>query len=178
MFTLRPLRYSDAESLSKHANNHKIWEQLRDAFPNPYTIAHAREFIRMHSAVKPISVWGIEIQKEIVGCIGYHPLEDVYRINAEIGYWLAEEYWGKGITTKACKQIVEIIFETTNMQRICAGVFSTNPSSMRVLEKAGFRAEGIGLDALIKNGKLLNEHRYALLSRDFSASLSTDEHEG
>ena len=167
MFILRPLKQSDAVSLQAHADNFNIWLNVRDAFPHPYMLIHAEEFIRQHSNAEPVQVWGIEINEQICGCIGYHPLEDVYRRSAEIGYWLSEDYWGQGIMTKATLQAVERIFTTSSCNRLFAGVFSSNPASMRVLEKAGFRFEGTGIQAVIKAGKVLNEHRYALLRDEF-----------
>lgn len=154
---LRSWRKEDAPSLVKYADNPKIAGNMRDGFPNPYTINDAEQFLRMATGDKPALLLAIEIDDEAVGGIGVHPLTDVYKKTAEIGYWLAEPYWGKGIVTAAVKAVVPLAFERFDIVRLQAGVYSTNPASMRVLEKAGFEREAVHRKAIFKNGETLDE---------------------
>jgi RimJ/RimL family protein N-acetyltransferase len=95
--------------------------------------------------------------------IGLHPQKDVYRLSAELGYWIGEPFWGNGIATKAVELILKYGFETLNLNRIYAGVFEHNIASMRVLEKCDFVKEGIAKQAVIKNNKVIDEHKFAII---------------
>ena len=136
---LRPFVKEDAENLAKNANNPKIAQYLTDAFPSPYTLEAAHKFIENVSKSNPPYVMGIDLNGEIIGGIGIHPKEDVYRKNAEMGYWLAEPYWGKGVIPKAIVAMVNYGFENFDIHRIYACPYSNNPQSKRVLEKAGLQ---------------------------------------
>lgn len=160
---LRPLRYKDANRLAQLANNKKISMNLRDGFPHPYTLADAKKFIEICKSHSPAQVFAIEYNGEYTGNIGLHPGEDVYRRSAEIGYFLGESYWGKGIMTKAVKQMVEYGFSNLNIVRIYTGVFEYNKASQRVLEKCGFKKEAVFEKAIFKNNQLWNEVRYVIL---------------
>ena len=161
---LQPLDRSVAPRMGELANNVRVWQQLRDMFPHPYSLADATTFIEIALEGQFGLVRGIWYGQEFAGTIGLVPQPDVYRRSAEIGYWLGEPYWGKGIATEAIRQIVGIGFaEQPELVRIFAGIFSSNPASMRVLAKNGFQLEGISPKAIIKNGVLLDEHRYGLL---------------
>jgi [ribosomal protein S5]-alanine N-acetyltransferase len=161
--TLRHLEKSDLEILTQFANNPKISINLRNAFPNPYTLNDALFFYNLIEKQNPKSTFVIEYQRTFAGMIGLVPLEDVYCKSAEIGYWLAEPHWNKGITTAAVKLLVEWAWKNMDIVRIQTGVFSYNPSSARVLEKAGFTFECEFQHSIYKNGKLANELRYSLL---------------
>jgi ribosomal-protein-alanine N-acetyltransferase len=139
--TIRPWQLDDAESLARHANNRKIWLGVRDLFPHPYTIQDAHEFLQRTISEQPAMKFCIEIDGAAVGGIGVHPGEDVHRHTATMGYWLGEEFWGRGIMT--------------------AEVFANNPASARVLEKAGFTFEGCLKNDVLKDGKLLDSLLYA-----------------
>ena len=162
-FFLRPLRMSDKESLTRNANNRKIWCTVRDRFPHPYTLQDAEEFLRPREQALPVTDFCIEYKQECIGCIGIIPQTDVYRRSAEIGYWLGEPFWGKGIATRAVQQLSAHVFQQSDVIRLYACIFAGNTASGRVLEKAGFRLEGIGRNAVFKDGQVLDEHRYALL---------------
>jgi len=160
MVSLRPFRQEDAPRLAELANNEKIAVNLRDGFPHPYTPEDAEKFIEM-ALSKPDQIFAIEYQGEYVGNIGVHLKSDVYRLGAEIGYFLGEPYWGKGIMTKAVNLVCDYAFRELGIVRIDTGVFDFNPASMRVLEKCGFVQEAIFRKSVIKRGKICNEVRYA-----------------
>lgn len=159
---LRPLEQSDIADLTRSANNFRIAEQLRDAFPHPYTEDDARVFIGMCRQEKPLRTLGIEVEGRISGAIGAVPKEDVYRLNAEIGYWLAESYWGRGVMTRVIPVFTGFVFRQFAVEKLYAEVLSKNPASMRVLEKCGFRKEAVLLRNCVKNGEILDEHRFVI----------------
>lgn len=166
---LREWEETDAERLAEIANNKKIYDNLRDAFPHPYSIDDARKYIaQMRNSDNKLSkVFAIKVDGKVIGNIGAIFKEDIYRKNAEIGYFLAEEYWGKGIMTKAIKMLIAYIFENFDIIRIYAEPFSRNTGSRRCLEKAGFRLEAeLKCDA-VKNGIIENSCIYAILKDEF-----------
>lgn len=161
-FILRPFQLSDVDSLAKHANNFKIAKFLTDAFPHPYTVDHAKAFIAMATQDDPVHIFAIDVNGEAVGAIGLHPQKDIMCKNAELGYWLSEPYWGKGIITEAIKQIVPIGFSIFDITRIYARPYGTNAASQRVLEKTGFKLEARIEKNIFKNGEFLDELIYAV----------------
>ncbi|TSA31205.1 MAG: N-acetyltransferase [Porphyromonadaceae bacterium] len=159
--TLRPWRENDLTSLVRHANNFNIWINLRDGFPHPYTEEAGRGWLKMAMNEATHLFLAIEVDGEAVGGIGATFKDDVYRINAEIGYWLSEEYWGQGLVSNAVTLLVDYIYDKyPAILRIYADLFSHNPASARVLQKCGFHLEAIHKNAVIKNGKVIDEHRY------------------
>jgi ribosomal-protein-alanine N-acetyltransferase len=165
---VRSWKRSDAPSLAVHANNHKIWINLRDAFPFPYTKSDARKFIKMARSMKPETYFAIEVDGEAVGAIGFSLHQDVERVSAEIGYWLSEQYWGRGITTEALKALTQYAITGHNLTRIYAVPFEWNSASFRVLEKAGYRLECRMRKSAIKEGKIVNQLQYAYVVGDDS----------
>lgn len=159
---LRPWRLSDAENLAQLANNPNIAKNLRDAFPHPYTMEHAVQFITMVHSKLPQTIFAIEYGGNLVGGIGLHSQNDIYKSNAELGYWIAEAYWGKGIVVEAIKKILPIGFSLPNIERIFAVPFGSNIGSQRVLEKTGFTLEAKLSKTLIKNGVYEDELIYAI----------------
>ena len=159
--TIRPWRLNDAESLARHANNRKIWLAVRDLFPHPYTIQDAHEFLQQTMTEPSAMKFCIEIEGAAVGGIGVHPGEDVHRHTATVGYWLGEEFWGRGIMTGAVTVLTNFCFENFPLRRISAEVFANNPASARVLERAGFVFEGRLKNHVLKDGKLLDSLLYA-----------------
>jgi len=159
---LRPWELSDLTSLVKYANNPKIAGNMTDAFPSPYTEKSGRAFISM--AQKGVSAYlmAIEVEGEAVGGIGIHRQSDIMRKNAELGYWLAEPFWGKGITSQAVQKMVEYAFNTFDINRIYARPFGTNTASQRVLEKSGFTLEARIEKNIFKKGEYLDELIYAI----------------
>jgi RimJ/RimL family protein N-acetyltransferase len=159
--TVRPWRQVDAESLVRHANNRKIWLAVRDAFPHPYTIRDAHEFIRGAISEHPPTRFCINIDRAAVGGIGVHPGQDIHRHTATVGYWLGEEFWGRGIMTELVTAVTDFCFENFPLRRISAEVFANNPASARVLEKAGFIFEGRLKNYVLKDGEILDSLLYA-----------------
>ena len=166
---LRPWKPEDAPSLVKHANNVRVASNLRDGFPYPYTPSDARNWLNTAGENPRDVILAIEVNGEACGGIGLHGLTDVYRYNSEIGYWLSEAYWGRGIMTEAVGAVVEHAFTKTIWLRLFAAVFENNPASMHVLEKNGFRKEAIHRKAVMKGGMLMDEHLYALLKDHWPA---------
>ena len=150
-FHLRRWQLSDARSLARYANSRKIWRNVRDTFPSPYTIEHAEEWIEAASQCDLL--YAIANDVEAVGGIGLHPQPDVYRMSAEIGFWLGEPFWNKGIMTKAVIALTDVGFGHYRLVRVSAQVFGWNPASARVLEKAGYEQEGILRKAVFKDGR-------------------------
>lgn len=159
--TVRSYRVSDAESLAKHANNRKVWLNLRDGFPHPYTIDDAKAFIAKATGAAPETMFAICAGDEAVGGIGFHPRADVERISAEIGYWLGEPFWGKGITTAALKAVTQYAITNCGLKRLYAIPYAPNAVSARVLEKAGYALEGRMRKSAIKDGKVIDQLLYA-----------------
>jgi hypothetical protein len=161
-FNLRPWTTEDLNSLVKYANNQNIAKNLTDKFPFPYTENNGRTFIEYATKDYPIHIFAIDIEGQAVGGIGIHPQEDIYRKNAELGYWLGEPFWGQGIISSAIKQIVNFAFETYDIDRVFARPFGTNIPSQIVLEKNNFILEGRFDKILVKDGVLLDELIYAI----------------
>ncbi|MBE0653673.1 MAG: GNAT family N-acetyltransferase [Bacteroidales bacterium] len=147
--------------MAELANNEKISINLRDGFPHPYTVDDAERFIAICNQQSPPTVFAIEFKGTYVGNIGLHKGEDIYRKSAEIGYFLGEPYWNKGIMTKAVNLICEYGFDELDIVRIFTGVFDYNLASQKVLEKCGFEREAIFKKAVVKKGNIYNEVRFA-----------------
>lgn len=160
---LRKLKEQDIVPMAQLANNIKIYNNVRDAFGHPYTEQNAADFIENQAHSNSEIVFVIEGNGHFCGLCGLILQEDVYRKSAEIGYWLGEPYWGKGMATKAIALLVDYAFSEVQLNRLFASVFEYNKASMRVLEKNGFQKEGISKKAVFKNGKYWDEHRYALI---------------
>jgi RimJ/RimL family protein N-acetyltransferase len=159
--TIRPWRLDDAESLAKHANNRKVWLALRDLFPHPYTSDDAHKFLQKAMDAEPVTNFYIEVEGLATGVIDIHLGQDVHRHTATLGYWLGEDFWGRGIMTEVVAAFTDFCFEDSPIRRISAEVFANNPASARVLEKAGFVFEGCLKNNVIKDGKLLGSLLYA-----------------
>jgi len=161
-FTLRPLRQSDAQSIAKHINDKTIFRNTL-AIPYPYTLRDALDWLKRvknHSRRKnPTWIsFGIEIDGEVCGDIS---LMKIHGHKAEIGYWLGREHWGKGIMTKAVIEITRYGFDRLGFRRIYANIFPHNKASMRVVEKAGYKFEGIQKKAVKKGDRLIDEYLFA-----------------
>ncbi|RMG79381.1 MAG: N-acetyltransferase [Bacteroidetes bacterium] len=161
-FKLRPFVPEDAPSLAKYANNLNVARNMSDLFPYPYTLQNARDFIAMTGQHQPVRIFAIDINGEAVGATGLHPLGDIFRKNAELGYWLGEPFWGQGIVPRVVGQMVEYGFEHFDITRIFARPFGTNLASQRVLEKAGFKLEARFEKTIFKRGEFLDELVYAV----------------
>ena len=159
--TIRDWRIDDAESLAKHANNRRVSINLRDRFPYPYQIENAQSFIEGAISKGREKSHCIEINGSAVGGIGITIGEDVHRLTAEMGYWLAEDFWGQGIMSEVVPAFVNHCFEKFSLKRIYATTYATNSASARVLEKSGFQFEGRLHKHVIKDGQILDSLLYA-----------------
>lgn len=157
---IRPFRWTDKDSLARHANNWNIWINLRDGFPHPYTLEDADDWLNLVVDSNPTTQFTIEVEGQAAGGIGFILQSDVHRIQAEIGYWLGEEFWGRGIATAALKTVTEYAFGNFDLLRLYADVFPSNTASARVLEKAGYRLECRQKNCVIKNGQILDQLVY------------------
>jgi RimJ/RimL family protein N-acetyltransferase len=163
---VRPFRAADARSIATHANNRRIWINLRDRFPHPYTLAAARAFIRDARRQRPETRFAIAVEGAAVGGIGFMLHDDVERVSAEIGYWLGEPFWGRGIMTEALAAVTTYAVRTHHLTRVYAVPFEWNPASFRVLEKAGYRLEGRMRKSAIKDGRVIGQRLYAWTAPD------------
>lgn len=162
----RPFRLDDLDQLVHHANNFNIAKNLTDKFPHPYSRENGQAFIEMTQGMTPVSVFAITHDDKVIGGMGLHPRTDIERKNAELGYWLAEPYWGKGIVSKIIPQVVQWGFENLDIVRIFARPFGSNLASQRVLEKAGFSLEARFDKVLFKNGQFEDEIFYGIRRGD------------
>ncbi len=163
-FNLRSYQNGDEVSLLQYADNLKVSAYLENWFPSPYTAADARFWVQAQLLQpKPDTNAALVIGEEVVGGIGIILQNDIYCKNARLGYWLGEPFWGKGIMTEALALFTNYIFDQFDVMRIYAGVFGSNPASAKVLQKAGFRQEGIFKKALCKNGLYDDELIFAKL---------------
>lgn len=163
-FVVRDWRRDDAPSLAQHANDRRIWLNLRDAFPHPYTLADAEAFLTYVADMRPRSFFSIAQADQAIGGIGYTLRHDVERVSAEVGYWLGTAYWGRGIMTAALRAVTAYAFrEHPELRRLYAVPFATSLASARVLEKAGYRCEARMRQSAIKDGQILDQLLYAIL---------------
>jgi RimJ/RimL family protein N-acetyltransferase len=161
---VRLWRMEDAESIVRHANNINVARQLRDRFPHPYTRANAMGFLKAATSAPEPSNLAIDVGGEAVGAIGYVPGIDVERYAAEIGYWLGESHWGRGIVTEALLLVTAHVFDASNMLRLFALPFADNASSIRVLEKAGYVREARLRSSSVKYGEPRDQMLYARIN--------------
>ena len=167
---VRSWHSNDVKSIVRHANNRKIWLNLRDRFPHPYTKTDAQHWIQSALSMRPETNFAIEVNEKAVGGIGFELKTDVERYSAEVGYWLGEEFWGQGICTSALKAATPYALEVYPLNRIFATPFSKNLASIRVLEKAGYRREGIMRRSAFKDGRFLDEVLYAFVVEGWTPS--------
>ena len=165
MCSIRPWEMGDANDLALALNNRSILDNLRDGLPFPYTAADAAVYIQaMRSAdVSKTYAFAIVLEHQVIGSIGAFRQENIHSQTAEIGYYIAEPYWGKGIGTSAIQQTCQFLFSNTNIIRIFAEPFAHNIASCRALEKAGFALEGILRKNAVKNGAVVDMKMYALV---------------
>lgn len=161
-FTLRPLKTTDLGNLVKYANNYEIAKFLTNKFPHPYTEESGKGFIEFTQSANPPHVLAIDLAGEFVGAIGVHQKDDIECKNAEMGYWLAEPFWNKGIISRAIPQMVAYGFKHWDIDRIFARPFGTNLASQKALEKSGFILEARFKQTLFKFGRYEDELIYAI----------------
>ena len=165
MFSLRPYCMEDIPSMVHHANSWKVARNLRDVFPHPYTERDARDFVALciQNEGKGQLCRAIDVGGQAVGTISLTVGRDVYRKSGELGYWLGEDFWGRGIMTAAVQRICQEGFERFDLVRIYAEPYAYNTPSRRVLEKAGFTLEGVMRRGVYKDGQVQDYCMYALL---------------
>jgi ribosomal-protein-alanine N-acetyltransferase len=164
MVELRPWQWSDSKKLTHLINNRKIWDNVRDYLPHPYTYKDADLFLQ-HNVDQVVQTnFAVIRDGEITGGIGYIPKDDVYKFTAEIGYWIGEPYWGQGLATEAIRLLVRKIREQSPLiVRVYAEVFDYNKASMRALEKNGFYLETMRRKGVVKNGVVRDDYIFVLL---------------
>jgi RimJ/RimL family protein N-acetyltransferase len=158
---IRPWIAADKAALVKYANNRKVWLNMRDAFPHPYTESSADSFLELVSKQNPTTFFAIATSEEAIGGIGVSVNQDVHRFTAELGYWLAEPFWGKGVMTEAVSKFSQYAFDSFHLMRIYAEPYANNLPSCKVLEKAGFTLEGRLRCSAIKDGQILDQFLYS-----------------
>lgn len=165
---IRKWTLSDAQALSAALSSKKVQDNLRDGMPYPYTQKDAEGYITAMLSADEDSTFAfaITVNGEVIGSIGVFRQGNIHRQTGELGYYIAEAYWGKGIMTDAVKQICQYVFDHTDIMRIYAEPFSYNIGSCRVLEKAGFQYEGTLRHNAVKNGKVLDMKMYARLKAE------------
>lgn len=162
---IREWKIEDASELAEMLNNKKILDNLRDGLPYPYTKKDAAEYITaMHQADKSETfAFAITADGRVIGSIGIFRCSNIHSRTAEMGYYIGEPYWGKGMATSAVKQACRHVFANTDIIRIFAEPFAYNTASCRVLEKAGFQFEGLLRSNAVKNGRVQDMKMYALV---------------
>ena len=168
-FVIREWRRGDEESLVRHANNPNVARNLRDRFPHPYTLEDAKTWMAHAVAEDPVTNFAIAVSGEAVGGIGFERQQDISCRSLELGYWLGEAYWGRGIVTEAVRALSQHMFAHFDVCRIYATVFEENPASVRVLEKAEFTCEGRLRKAATKGGHTFDLLLYALVNEGAQA---------
>lgn len=160
---IRKWELSDAKDLAMALSNKKVQDNLRDGFPYPYTEQDGKDFIStmLSADENETFAFAITVDNIAVGSISVFRQGNIHRRTAELGYYIAEEYWGRGIMTEAVRQICEYVFSKSDITRIYAEPFAYNTASCRVLEKAGFQYEGTLRSNAIKNGKVIDMKMYS-----------------
>jgi RimJ/RimL family protein N-acetyltransferase len=167
--TLREWARSDAPRLAELANDRRIWIGLRDAFPHPYSIEDAHRFLDLALGMAPRTFFAILVSGGVAGGIGYSLRTDVERVGAEVGYWVAVQFWGRGVATAAVRQLTRLAFDRhPELRRLYAMPYVSNLASARVLEKAGYMREGTLREAVLKDGRVMDQYMYSILRRDVS----------
>ncbi len=166
---IRKWELSDAKDLAAALSNKKVQDNLRDGLPYPYTVQDGKEFISamLSADENETFAFAIMVDDKVVGSIGIFRQGNIHSQTAELGYYIAEEYWGKGIMTEAVKQICEYVFGDSDIIRIYAEPFAYNIASCRVLEKVGFQYEGTLRSNAVKNGKVIDMKMYSLIKEEY-----------
>lgn len=159
--TIRSFRPSDAQSIARYANNRSIWRNMRDRLPHPYSVDDAVQFLEGFALKHPDTCFAISVEGEAVGSIGLELNGDIFYRTAEIGYWLGEPFWGRGIASAAVRAVTEYALANFDLCRIEAGVFEWNPASAHVLEKAGYVFEARLRKNVTKDGQTIDRLLYA-----------------
>lgn len=166
-YCIRNFKLKDVESLSKYANNINVSRYLRDTFPFPYTKEDAEKWINFLNDNPDVLAFAIADKQEVIGGIGAIPNHDTNRFSVEIGYWLGEPFWNRGITTKAVKAFCNYLFTNFDFNHITASIYEGNDSSICVIQNAGFLLEGILRKHVFKGDKFLDQYIYGILKEEW-----------
>lgn len=163
--SIRTWSLTDAAELAANLSNKNVQDNLRDGLPYPYTQKDAEEYITamINADLDKTFAFAIVLDDKAIGSIGVFRCENIHCRTAELGYYIGEPYWGKGIMTNAVQRTCEYVFSHSDILRIFAEPFSDNIASCRVLEKAGFQFEGLLRKNAVKNGKIVDMKMYALV---------------
>ncbi len=165
-YFIRDFKLDDVDALVKYANNHNIFRWVKDNFPYPYSRSDAEQWIAVSRNTNEGLNYAIANQNELIGGIGVKFKEDVYRFSWELGYWLGEPFWGKGIITEAVKVFTKYLFSQYNIRSITANVFEGNKASMKVLSKAGYKLDGVIRKAVFKEKLFMDLYVYSILREE------------
>jgi RimJ/RimL family protein N-acetyltransferase len=165
-YFIRSYQHSDKAALVNYADNQKIFKRLKDSFPHPYTEEDAEEWLGLACNQNPELNFAIATENELIGAIGLQLQDDVNRFSAEIGYWIAEPFWGEGIAASALLAMTDYAFKHFTFNRLFAGVFEGNDASIKVLEKTGYKLDGILRKAVYKDGNFLDQYIYSILREE------------
>lgn len=164
---LKPLHEINPQQLAYFANDPRVNFYLRNTFPYPYTLDHAISFI--HQVIQNNAIeFAIVVDNICIGCIGATIQQDIYKYNAEIGYWIGYDYWGKGITRSVVSMFMQYLFENFHIHKIFAEVFSENKASIHVLKKNNFKQEAFLKEHIYKNNQFYDCEIYSCIREDFS----------
>jgi len=161
MIILRKFKEEDKVQLSHILNEPEVIKYLSSKIPKPYTLQDAQWWISTGSKISIVKA--IELNGTLIGCIGANRGEFEFQRSAEIGYWIAKDYWRQGVATHAINELIPLIFTTTDIVRLFASVFSENTASIRTLNKCGLKLEAIHKKAIYKDGKFYNNHIFSIL---------------
>jgi len=159
---LRELKSDDREWLVRYLNNEQLVRYLASRIPQPYSFEDANWWVEVGSK-EGAFVRAITFDGAFCGVIGAYTKEAEYAHAAELGYWVAQEYWNKGIASKAVTEFTELVFTTTEIQRLYAVVSAPNLASIQVMNKAGYSLEGILRKSVQRHGQFYDEHLFARL---------------
>jgi [ribosomal protein S5]-alanine N-acetyltransferase len=172
---VRDWQPTDAPAIVRYADNRRVWINLRDRFPHPYALADAEEFLAFACNRQTRTDFAIEVAGEAVGGVGLTLHDDVERVTAEIGYWLGEPYWGRGIMPAVVRAVTRHALTELGLVRVYAIPFAWNAASARVLEKAGYVLEGRMRRSAIKDGRIIDQLLYACTDADLAEISSNDD---
>jgi len=160
---LRALAPADAPALVTHANDADVARNLFDAFPQPYTLEAATAWSTHESHSGAFGwVWAITVDGALVGCVGLRPESGWLRCNAEIGYWLGQSHWRRGLASDAVRQVTDWAFAAVpDLTRIVAPIFAWNEASQAVVRKCGYVREGVLKQSAIKDGRVIDRVLWA-----------------
>lgn len=167
-YCFRSFEDNDAEAIVKHANNREVSKYMRDSFPYPYSKTNAVRWIDFVKKNYFTLSFALADETELIGGIGAMPQTDVHRFSAEVGFWLGQSHWNKGIIKKALPLFCNYIFTNFDFNRLTANVFQGNEASKKVLEKNGFVLEGTLRKNVFKENKFVDHFIYGLLKEDFN----------